>query len=143
MRIALSDLFSQVWCLLAWLQEQGAATPPETVAPTGAEEGAPPSFLTFFLDPINLLLISGFLFVFLVLRPQQKQMKELQKSLETLKKNDRIITNSGIHGTIIQTNSGDSTVVLRIDDNSGARMTVNRDAISKILVEEEKAEGKG
>lgn len=101
----------------------------------GTPTGAPTdSLLTQILgNPMNLILISGILFVLLVLRPQQKQMKELQNSLSSLKKNDRIITSSGIHGTVVQANSGESTVVVRIDENSGARVTLNRDAIAKIL----------
>lgn len=95
--------------------------------------------LQFLSNPINLILISAILFMFLVVRPQQKQMRELQKSLADLKKNDRVVTASGIHGTVIQTSPGDTTVVLRIDENTGARMTVNRDSISKILNSEDKS----
>lgn len=131
-----------------------ASSPASTVADGGAADGraadvagdvlqnaaenapAAEGFLTqFFGNPLNLILISGILFVMLVLRPQQRQMKELQKTLAGLKKNDRVVTASGIHGTVVQANSGESVVVIRIDENSGARMTVNRETITKVLDE--------
>lgn len=89
-------------------------------------------------NPLNLILVSGVLFILLVLRPQQKQMKEHQKRLGDLKKNDRVVTSGGIHGTVVQANSGESVVVIRIDDSSGARLTINRDAIANIVAEEKK-----
>lgn len=122
-------------------------SPAEGVLPGGstdpagpiADQQAPTSLLAeFFGNPLNLLLISGILFVFIVLRPQQRQMKELQQAMAGLKKNDRVITGSGIHGTVVQASSDEAVVTLRIDDNSGARMTVNRDAITKIVTSDSK-----
>lgn len=110
-------------------------------SPALGENGAEPpvSFMQeFFGNPLNLLLISGILFVFIVLRPQQKQMREHQNSLSKLKKNDKVITGSGIHGTVVQANADEAIVTLRIDDNTGARMTVNRDSITKIVSAEPK-----
>jgi preprotein translocase subunit YajC len=71
----------------------------------------------------------------LVVRPQRTEMKKLQQMLANLKKNDRVVTSGGIHGVVVQANSGDSTVVLRIDENSGARITINRESIAKVLTE--------
>ena len=83
-----------------------------------AVEGAPNFFMEFFANPLNLILISGILFIMLVLRPQQKQMKELQQKLAGLKKNDRVVTASGIHGTVVQSAADEAVVTLRIDDNT-------------------------
>lgn len=127
----------------AELTGENAGTPnsdPSTSPDLGENGTEPPvSFLQeFFGNPLNLLLISGILFVFIVLRPQQKQMRELQNSQARLKKNDKVITSSGIHGTVIQANAEESVVTLRIDENTGARMTVNRDSITKIVSAEPK-----
>ena len=48
---------------------------------------------------IPLLLILG-VFYFLLIRPQQRQAKEHAQLVEQLKKNDQVITASGIHGRI-------------------------------------------
>ena len=49
------------------------------------------------LVPIILIFV---IFWLLLIRPQQKKQKEHQKLLTTLKKGDRVVTNSGMFGTI-------------------------------------------
>jgi preprotein translocase subunit YajC len=63
---------------------------------------------------IPLLLIFG-VFYFLILRPQQKKQKELQKFLSELKRGDMVITQSGIIGTIKTVS--DKFVTLEVDEN--------------------------
>ncbi len=101
-----------------------------------AAPGAQNFFASFFSNPINLILLSAILFMFIVVRPQQRQYKELQKALAEVKKNTRIVTSGGIHGTVVQTNDNE-TVVIRIDEASGAKLTINRDAIAKVVVPED------
>lgn len=74
--------------------------------------------------------------MFLVARPKQKERQQQEKAQAELKKNDRVVTHSGIHGVVVQ--AQDSLVTLRIDENSGARMTVNRDAIASITPSDSK-----
>lgn len=87
----------------------------------------------FFSNPLNLILISAILFMFIVVRPQQQAARQAQAALAALKKNDRIITASGIHGTVVQAGGGDPTIVIRIDENTGTKITVNRDSVSKVV----------
>jgi preprotein translocase subunit YajC len=54
------------------------------------------------------------IFYFLLIRPQQRKAKEHRQLLENLKKGDRVLTNGGIIGTII--NIDDQMVVLEIAD---------------------------
>ncbi|RMF38223.1 MAG: preprotein translocase subunit YajC [Planctomycetota bacterium] len=127
--------------MLAQAGGGGDAAPENLAAPEGPD--APGGFwIQFFANPLNLLLLSGILFIFLVLRPQQKQMREHQARLAGLKKNDRVVTSGGIHGTVVQVSSEEPTVTLRIDENSGARMTVNKDAITKVLTPDDKDKSK-
>lgn len=60
------------------------------------EAAAQPSPLAGFIPIIAIFLI----FFFLVIRPQQKQMREHRKMLENLKKGDRVLTNGGLYGTV-------------------------------------------
>ncbi|MDD5255473.1 MAG: preprotein translocase subunit YajC [Candidatus Omnitrophica bacterium] len=55
------------------------------------------------------------IFYFLFIRPQKLKEKEHQKMLNSLQKNDEVITSAGIHGTVV--NVKDKTVVIRVDDN--------------------------
>jgi preprotein translocase subunit YajC len=61
------------------------------------------------------LLIIFVIFYFMLIRPQKSREKEHQKMLNTLNKNDDIVTTGGVHGTIV--NVKDKTVILRIDEN--------------------------
>jgi len=51
-------------------------------------------------------------FYFLLIRPQQKRQKQLQETISSLKNGDRVVTNSGIRGTIVGLK--DDSIVLRI-----------------------------
>jgi len=62
-----------------------------------------------FLPIIFIFII----FYFLLMRPQQKKQKEYERMLSGLKKNDEVVTNGGIHGTIL--NIKDDTLTLKID----------------------------
>ena len=118
------------WIVPLLAQDAGGADP---AAPAAQ---APGSLLEFLASPMNLILISAILFMFLVARPQQKKRQQQEKAQAELKKNDRVVTHSGIHGVVVQAQDG--LVTLRIDENSGARMTVNRDAIASITPSDSK-----
>lgn len=60
-------------------------------------QGAPEA--SFIVQIMPFILIFG-VFWFLVIRPQQKQQQKHQQTLNALKKDDKIITNGGIFGTI-------------------------------------------
>ena len=83
--------------------------------------------------PFVLIIL---VFYFLILRPQQKRQKEKARLLDSLKKGDRVVTSSGIHGTI--EGLEDKTVLVKISDNTKVKM--DRSAIITILglVPEEK-----
>jgi preprotein translocase subunit YajC len=77
------------------------------------------------LFPLALIFL---IFYFILIRPQQKQQKEFKKMLESLKKNDQVVTVGGIHGTII--NVKEKTLVIRIDDNT--RVEVDKSAVGRL-----------
>ncbi|MEI7999393.1 MAG: preprotein translocase subunit YajC [Candidatus Omnitrophota bacterium] len=68
---------------------------------------------------LNQLIFLGLpllaIWYFLLIKPQQQQQKKLKAMLEGLKKNDEVVTASGIHGVVVIVK--DKTVVLRVDDN--------------------------
>ena len=68
------------------------------------------------------------IFYFLVFRPQKQKQDEMKKLISDVKKNDQIVTNSGIHATVV--NVKETTIVVRIDDN--ARMEIDKDAIASV-----------
>ncbi len=70
------------------------------------------------VSPLLQLVPFIFIFVifyFMLIVPQRKQQKEHKNLLANLKKNDEVVTASGIHGTIV--NVKDTSVILRVDEN--------------------------
>ena len=92
-------------------------------APQGEGSG-PGSSLFSFLPLIAIVAI----FYFLILRPQNKKQKDTQKMLSALKKGDRVVTIGGIHGVIQSVK--DSTVILRVDENT--KLEFSRSAVSSV-----------
>ena len=76
------------------------------------------------------------IFYFLIIRPQQQQQKKIKAMLESLKKNDEVITTSGIHGTVAIVK--EKTVVLRVDE--GCRIEFDRESIASVISGEVKPE---
>ena len=54
---------------------------------------------------------------FLIIRPQQKRSKQHQAMLGELKKGDRVVTSSGMFGTIFAIQDDLNKVVLKISDD--------------------------
>jgi len=69
------------------------------------------------------------IFYFLLIRPQQRQKRERAKMLAAIKRGDRVVTNGGLHGTIVGLN--EHTVVLRVADQ--VRVEVDRAAIGRVV----------
>ena len=77
--------------------------------------------ITSFL-PILWMIAVVYLFM---IRPQMKRQKEEKKFAEELKRGDRVITKSGLHGKILDLN--DTTVIL---ESGAGKMKFERTALS-------------
>ena len=82
-----------------------------------------PAWLSF--APMILLVV---VFNFILIRPQQKRAKELAKLVSSIKAGDKVVTASGIIGTVITVK--DRTVSLRSAD---AKMEVTKASVTEIL----------
>jgi len=115
-----------------------AAEPKE--APPEEQEDQTPCY--YQLLPLLGIFV---IFYFLLIRPQQKKQKEAERHkkemLDNLARNDHVMTIGGIHGVV--TNLGEEEVTIRIDEKTDARIRVNRDAISKVVGEEDEEEDGG
>lgn len=102
------------------------------------------------LTPIQQLLSNPFLpivglfflYYFIVLAPERRRKREDETLKSTLKKNDRIVTIGGIHGTVVAAPADSNVVTIRIDENSNTRVKINRSAIATIVNEKENETGK-
>ena len=64
---------------------------------------------------------------FFMIRPQIKRQKNEKKFQASIKKGDKVITTSGIHGKIIEFNQNDNTCII---ETSAGRIKFERSAIS-------------
>ncbi len=85
------------------------------------------------LLPFVLIFV---IFYFLLILPQQKRQKQQKAMLDNLKKGDKVVTASGIWGTV--TNLGKETVTLQIADNTKIKM--QKDHIAKLRADEDDKE---
>jgi len=90
-------------------------------------EGAPKGGLGDFGMPIMMALIFVVMYFFMI-RPQKKKEKELAKKRESIKKDDKVITAGGIHGTV--TSVDEETVVIAIE--SQAKLRIEKASVSII-----------
>jgi preprotein translocase subunit YajC len=72
-------------------------------------------------------------FYFLLIRPQQKQAKELKAKLGGLKRNDRVLTGGGIIGVVQRTTEGSNEIEVEIA--TGVKVKVLRETITAVLGE--------
>lgn len=80
-------------------------------------------------NPLIPLLLVGVLFFFLLILPERKKQKQRQKMLDALQKGDRVMTSSGMYGTVVTTTN--EIVVLQVADN--VRLRFSRSAIQSVL----------
>jgi len=80
----------------------------------------------------TIIMIASMLaiFYFLLLRPQQKQKQERERMLTSIKRGDRVVTTSGLHGTV--TNLTEHTVTLRVADQ--VKLEFDRGSIGRVAV---------
>lgn len=93
----------------AWAQ-----TAPGAPLPPG---GSGTSVLMNFLPLVLIFAV----FYILIIRPQQRKLDEQAKMIKALRRGDRVITSSGIHGKIARL-EGDDVVILEIADGINIKL---------------------
>lgn len=92
-----------------------------------------------FSSFIPLVLIF-LVFYFILIRPQQKKMKEHQRMVEALKRGDKVVAASGIFGTItkVETDTG----VVQLEVAPEVKIRVRQDSVTEVLSRTEVAPAK-
>lgn len=82
---------------------------------------------------VSTLVTFGLVFVvfyFLIIRPQNKKQKDMQKMIAGVKKGDKIVTIGGVHGTVYSVK--ENTVVVKVDDD--CRIEFSKSAVATVVV---------
>jgi preprotein translocase YajC subunit len=93
------------------------------------DQQTPSNPLTSFL-PILLMLVVGY---FLLFRPMQKQEKQRQALVLSLKKNDKVVTSGGIIGVVDAIKEKEDEVVLK------GGLHITKSSIVRVVKPEEAA----
>ena len=89
------------------------------MAPAQGADGAAGS-------PLQPLIFFGImigLMYFILIRPQQKQQKQVKEMQANIKKGDKVITSGGIYGLVEKI--GDTTVTLKVADGTSVKFGRN------------------
>ncbi|MGI8783837.1 MAG: preprotein translocase subunit YajC [Acidobacteriota bacterium] len=84
---------------------------------------------------VPIILISG-IFYFLMFRPMRTRQKKLETVISGLKNGDRVITNSGIYGTIAGIK--DQTFLLKVSDQ--VKLEISKNAVAGLQLPENTSE---
>ena len=93
------------------------------------QSGSATSALIANLLPIVAI---GLVFYFIVIAPANKQRRKTQEMLNSLKKGDRVMTSSGIYGTVQGVE--ERVVYLKVAEN--VKLKIARSAVAEILTGE-------
>jgi preprotein translocase subunit YajC len=81
---------------------------------------------------VSTLIMFGAIFAifyFMIIRPQQKRAKQREKMLSEIQKGDKVITNSGMHGTVV--GMEDKTYLIQVSDN--VKIKFEKSAITSVV----------
>ncbi|MDG1520872.1 MAG: preprotein translocase subunit YajC [Yoonia sp.] len=85
---------------------------------------------------IPLILIFGIMY-FLLIRPQQKKLKEHQLMVEALRRGDQVITQGGIMGKVVKVK--DDATEVEVEIANGVTVRVIRSTIATVVSKTEPA----
>lgn len=89
-----------------------------------------------FILPMGAIFV---IFYFLLIRPQQKQQKELEKKISSLKKGDRVVFGGGIYGEYLGDKEDSKIAVVKIGDDT--KIEVIKRTIAAVVPKGEAATG--
>ncbi len=95
------------------------------------EQTAPlPGQLILQVLPFLLVGVAAWALLF---KPEKERLKRQQDLLGALKKNDRVLTTSGIYGTVANVDRDSGRVTLKIDEASNVKIQVALSTIASVL----------
>ena len=87
---------------------------------------------TSIIGSLPPLILMFLIFYFIVIRPQTKERKEHEQQLNSLVKGDRIMSNGGILGKIIEFQGKDNDIII-IDTECNGKLKIKKSFILKKL----------
>lgn len=108
------------------------ATQAQAQTPAGAPEGGG---IQGMLTTLGLPIILFVLFYVLMIRPQQRRMKQHQSMVAALKRGDTVVLNSGVIGKVARVDDGEASIEIA----ANTTVKVVKTMISEVRVRGEPA----
>lgn len=86
-----------------------------------------------FAQFVPLILIFGIMY-FLLIRPQQKKLKQHQQMVDSLRRGDQVVTAGGLIGKVVKVKDGGE---LDVELAEGVKVRVVQSTISQVLSKSE------
>ena len=85
---------------------------------------------------LTIWLPIGFLFYFLLIRPQQQERTKRVAMLSALKKNDRVIAAGGIYGVVTNVHREANEVTIKVDEAANVKLRLTLVSVEQVLTDE-------
>jgi preprotein translocase subunit YajC len=105
-------------------------------APLLAQEGGGGGGGGSLLGMLPSMAVILLLFYLLMLRPQRREQALRKAMLANLKKNDHVLTHSGIYGVVTNVRPEADEVTIKVDENSNTRLRMQLSAIARVVSQE-------
>ena len=92
---------------------------------------APASGIGSSIAGLIPLVLIFCVFYFVIIRPQQKKIKEHNRLLDNIKKGDKVVISSGILGSVTKIDSTNGYLFVEVSD--GVEIKVLKSSISEVL----------
>ena len=83
--------------------------------------------------PIVYMVCIFAIFYFLAIRPQSQRQKQQEALIKSVKTGDKLITSSGIHGTV--SNVKETTLIVKIADN--VKIELEKSSVASVVKRDE------
>jgi len=90
------------------------------------------------LEAMLPLILIFVVFYFLLIRPQQKKMKQHKEMLGTIRRGDKVVTGGGIVGSVTKVNDDNE---LTVEIAKDVKVKVRRELVSTVLAKTEPVKG--
>jgi len=96
-----------------------------------AADGAPQSGLAMVMQsPLPMMVLVVAIFYFLVIRPQQKKMKDHAAQIQAVKKGDTVVTAGGVVGKVTKVEDAE----IEVEVAANVRIRVVKSTLSDVRV---------
>ena len=96
---------------------------------------------SFLRSPmLPMIVVFAAFWYFILYLPMKKECARQAALLASIKKNDRVLTTSGIYGVVTNVSKESNEVTLRIDETTNAKLRVTFNSIAQVLGDEPSAD---